>query len=461
MAIPTAPIARYQKDKFFRFPADRELTETELRKFIAKNDRLFERKFKKLIDAYEGRYDIFKQAPKPKFKPDNRVAIDFAGTVTDTFEGFFMGTPPTFSSDDENVQAYITHLHSYIGVDDHNAELSNAVSIYGRAYEIYFVDTYGDIDTAVLSPIDGFMIYDEGIDADPLYFVRTYYDYDNIRRGSIADEQFVRYFHFEGGFHWDDEPQPHGFARVPATEYIQNDSRKGIFEGALSAINEYNKALSEKGNDVDAFADAYLKILGADIDKKTLTWMRDNRIINLKQTMDGRPVDVGFLTKPNADTTQEHLIDRLERGIFITSKVINLFDEKVQTASGEALRQRMTPMIALAGTKSRKMDNGFKRRYMMIFSNPCSGMDPDAWTEVTWKYHLALPDTLKDEAETAGKLAGIVSRRKQLSTLSIVDDVDKEIEEIEKENSLPYTDGYEISRTPAADSSDDAGDGDD
>ena len=34
-------------------------------------------------------------------------------------------------------------------------------------------------------------------------------------------------------------------------------------------------------------------------------------------------------------------------------------------------------------------------------------------------------------------------------------------EEIEKENSLPYTDGYDTTRTPAADSSDDAGDGDD
>lgn len=37
----------------------------------------------------------------------------------------------------------------------------------------------------------------------------------------------------------------------------------------MSQINAYNKALSEKANDVDYFADAYLKILGERIDDET------------------------------------------------------------------------------------------------------------------------------------------------------------------------------------------------
>ena len=35
----------------------------------------------------------------------------------------------------------------------------------------------------------------------------------------------------------------------------------GIFEPVLTMINAYNKAISEKANDVDYFADAYLKVL--------------------------------------------------------------------------------------------------------------------------------------------------------------------------------------------------------
>ena len=45
-------------------------------------------------------------------------------------------------------------------------------------------------------------------------------------------------------------------------EFILNDSRTGIFEGVVSLINAMNKATSEKANDVDYFADAYLAITG-------------------------------------------------------------------------------------------------------------------------------------------------------------------------------------------------------
>ena len=38
---------------------------------------------------------------------------------------------------------------------------------------------------------------------------------------------------------------------------------RGYSSRYLTMINAYNKALSEKANDVDYFADAYLKVLGA------------------------------------------------------------------------------------------------------------------------------------------------------------------------------------------------------
>lgn len=53
-------------------------------------------------------------------------------------------------------------------------------------------------------------------------------------------------------------------------EYVNNDERQGIFEPVISMINAFNKALSEKANDVDYFADAYLAILGVQLDKDGL-----------------------------------------------------------------------------------------------------------------------------------------------------------------------------------------------
>lgn len=448
-----------KKTDIFRYPSDRALTEMELYKFISKNDQMCLSRYKPLQDAYDNRYEIFRMPKKPAWKPDSRISMNFAAEITDTFEGFLMGQPISFSSDDEAVQEYLTHLHSYAGQTDHTAELSTLVSIFGRAYEIYYVDADGEIDMSYLSPMDAFMVFDEGIDPEPLYFVRTYYDYDGMRRGSISDVDFVRYFHIQGGIQWDGEPLPHGFDGVPATEYKQSVSRKGVFEDALSAVDAYNLVVSEKCNDVRALADAYLKIIGApDIDKESMMWMRDNHIIYSQGTFDGKMPEIDFLGRPSADGTQENLLNRLEKNIFSTSNVVNLNSEGFQQASGKALRQRMQAMINLAGRKQRKLDEGFKRRYRLIFSNPCSGMADDAWTAVSWKYNLMLPDVLGDEADTAGKLAGVVSKRTQLKVLSIVDDPDKEIEAMEKEQAAVWTDGYDIDRTDKTDKTDKDGD---
>ena len=142
-------------------------------------------------------------------------------------------------------------------------------------------------------------------------------------------------------------------------------------------IDAYNKAISEKANDVDYFADAYLKILGAKLKPEDLQELRRNRIINFEGE-DAGALIVEFLQKPNGDTTQENLINRLEKLIFQISMVANISDENFGTSSGIALKYKLQAMSNLALTKQRKFTSGMNRRYKLIFSNPVSGMQKDA-----------------------------------------------------------------------------------
>ena len=70
---------------------------------------------------------------------------------------------------------------------------------------------------------------------------------------------------------------------------------------------------------------------------------------------------------------------------------------------------------------------------MLIFSNPVSGMEKDDWMKIKPKFTQNLPANLLDESQIAGNLSGITSQRTQLKVLSVVDDVDEELEQIEKE----------------------------
>ncbi|KAK9680635.1 Phage portal protein, SPP1 Gp6-like [Popillia japonica] len=415
---------------------DEVLNEQKLGEFLEKHKQLISGRLQVLQDAYMTEYPIKYAKAKPEYKPDNRIAVNFAKYITDTMNGFFIGIPIKVTSEDETIAEYVELVDQYNDQDDNNAELAKQSSIFGFAYEMYYVDEDGRIGITFLSPMESFMIYDDSILARPRYFVRLYVDSDNVLHGSISDESKIWYFTQKGKISFDPEDKPHGFDGVPATEYQENDERMGLYEPVLTMINAYNKAISEKANDVDYFSDAYLKILGAKMLDEDLATIRDDRIINFDGDNDGKLV-VEFLEKPSGDETQENLINRLEKLIFQISMVANISDENFggasTSASGISLKYKLQAMSNLAKTKERKFTSGMNRRYKLIFSNPLSGMKKDDWVKLKYKFTMNFPANLLEESEIAGNLQGVTSKETAMSVLSIVDNVKEEMDRMEKE----------------------------
>lgn len=433
--------------KIFRFPRGRELTSEDLAKFIRKNDDFVMRKYRPLRDAYEGKYKIFRQPKKPAWKPDNRLAVNFASYIVDTFSGYVQGIPQQIISKDSATAERVTDYNDAAGFIDQLAVAVDSMLIYGRSYLMAYEDENGDIGIAATDPEESFIIYDDGIRQRPLYFCRTYIDTDRKRHGSVSDgEGNIRYFDWAGSIEWTAEER-HGFDGVPAVELSTGIIRKGIFADVLNLIDAFNNVLSDKANDINAFADAYLKVLGADIDEKTLKWIRNNRVINLKGK-GATDLVVEFLSRPSADGSQENLLNRLMELVFLISMVINLNDDDFSAASGQALKYRLQPMTNLAGKINRRLTKSIKQLYKLICSNPAGDLEADDWQKIDVKYTLNLPANLLDEAQTAGAMSGITSRRTQLQVMSVVSDVDAELEQIEKENDMTaYMTDYETDRT--------------
>ena len=432
----------------FRLSNGEELDIQTLSEFISEHREWVAKRYKPLMDAYMTRYPIFNLPPKPDFKPDKRIAVNFAKYIVDTMNGFFIGIPIKIDCDDPTISEYVEFLDQHNDQDDNNAELSKLCSIYGKGYEMYYVDDLGNIGITYLSPEESFMIYDDSILQRPRYFCRIYEDADDTTYVSVSDSRTVRYASMTGGLHWiPDEEKIHGFDGVPATEYRENEEEIGIFEPVLTMINEYNEAISEKANDVAYFADAYLKVLGAIVNDDTLQRIRDNRIINFPGALQNGQLEVDFLQKPDGDTSQEHLLDRLQTLIFQISMVANISDENFGSSSGIALKYKLQAMSNLALTKQRKFTSGMNRRYKLIFSNPVSGMKPDDWVKLNYTFTQNMPANLLEESQVAGNLAGIVSQQTQLSVLSCVDNVQQEIEQIQQEEEDGLTDGFPTNRT--------------
>lgn len=415
-----------------RLPKDTEITTELLEKLLAdhKEEAV---QFRQRQKEYESEHKILELPKKAKHKPDNRIVVNFCKYIVDTFNGFFIGNPIKTTSKNTKAADFVDYTDKYNDQDEKNSELSKIMSIHGKGYEMYFTDEESELCTAYLSPVEAFMVFDDSILKRPMFFVRRFTDFEGKEFGSISNKVAVRHFSTDGGVRWTDEWQPHHFKDVPATEFLENAEEQSIFYPVLSLINAYNKALSEKANNVEYFADAYLKILGAKLDEDSLEYIKDNRIINLEGE-DALKIIVDFLSKPDGDATEEHFLDRVERLIFHIAMVANISDEAFGTASGIALKYKVLAMMNLFQNKKRKFTSGLNRRYKLLFGHPASKVEADAWTELEYQFTPNLPANLLEEAQIAAQLEGITSHETQLKIISAVDSVQDELDKIEEEN---------------------------
>lgn len=409
-----------------------------LSEYITAHDKEINNRFQDLWDAYACNAEIFDTVKIPKKslnKPDYRISVNYPRYVVDTYNGFASGIPAKIESDDDNVNEYIAQVCDYNGLDDINSEVHKLKCIFGEAYQILFVDELGEIATAVSDPLEAFPVYTDGLKPRIRYFIRTYYDEDNNRHGTISDAENVYAFDYDGSDIVFTEEHAHGFGDVPVVVYTMNSARIGLVEVILPMCNAYDKAISEKMNDVDAFADAIMKVLGATLNEEQMNTLRDKRIINVGGK-DGQNVIVDFLARPSGDTTQEHLLERLEQLIFTVSMVCNVSDPNFATSSGIALRMKMEPMSNLAAGDWRLDQSSMKRFWRLVFSNPVNTVDDEAWRNIVFTHYLNYPDAITDSTDIAIKLNGLISKETQLSILpaEIVPDVTEELERIKSEN---------------------------
>lgn len=393
--------------------------------------------YKELKDFYTGNHAILKQKAKEKYKPDNRLVVNFAKYIVDTFNGYFIGNPVSMFHEDKTVNDYLAYIDGYNDQSDNNAELSKICSIYGHGFELLFNDENSEIGITYMTPIDGFVVYDNTIQNKPLFACHYGLNDDDEEVGYFYTKEAVYQFATVSGSYTIVEETPNVFGDIPMIEYLENEERQSIFENVKTLINSFNKALSEKANDVEYYADAYLKVLGAEIDEKTLQTLRDTRIINVSGD---DTLTVEFMTKPSADGTQENLLERLQKLIFEISMVANISDENFGNSSGISLRYKLQSMDNLAKSKERKFQSGMSRRYRLISNYPTSKIGENEWVNIQYKFTRNVPANLAEEADIAQTLSGIVSEETQVSVLSIVQNAKEEVQR--KNEEMETTDAF-------------------
>ncbi|MDU5912840.1 MAG: phage portal protein [Anaerococcus vaginalis] len=422
--------------KEFIIDKDDPLDLESLEGFINAHKNLVKERYEPLLNMYQGKHNILFDQPKPLNKPDNKVVMNFAKYIVDTLNGYFLGIPIKINHDSEDYINKLTDVSDYNNIDDEQYELAKDMSIFGVGYEMLYLDEEAVENILHVSPLETFVIRDNSIRKKVRYGVHYYKDQDGNLKGTFSDDEKIYYFEEGKDGLYISEEYPHYFGFCPIIEYRENEECQAAFESVYTLINQIDKVISEKANDVDYFADAYLKVVGVELTEEQVRFLKENRIWNLYKTTneaDGTIPDVGFLQKPDADQTQENLLNRLEEKIYQLSMVPNLSDENFGTSSGIALSYKLQGLDNLCKSKERKFTAGLNTRYKLLCNLPNWG-DKEAYKGITYQFTRNAPKNVLEEAQVVNSLNGLVSKETGLSYLSIVDNAKEEIEKMKEED---------------------------
>ncbi|MFP7258184.1 phage portal protein [Lactococcus lactis] len=425
---------KYKPPKLMTFPKDEPITVEVVNKFMEKH-KLEVARYEHLKNMYLGIMTIDDEPTKDSWKPDNRLAVNFTKYIVDTFTGYFNGIPVKKSHSDKEILSKLQEFDNLNDMEDEESELAKMACIYGRAFELLYQDENTQTNVVYNSPENMFMVYDDTVKQEPLFAVRYGIDEDKKLHGEVYTLLETIKISGENDEISFGEKSYNPYPDLPVVEFYFNEERMSIFESVISLVNAFNKAISEKANDVDYFSDQYLAFLGAAVEEEDLKNIRSNRVINYYADGEGKNVDVKFLEKPDSDSQTENLLDRLTKLIFQTTMVANISDESFGSSSGVSLAYKLQAMSNLALSFQRKFQSSLNSRYKLFCELSTNVSNKDAWKDIEYTFTRNEPKDIKEQADTASVLMGITSQETALSVISVIPDVQTEMEKIKKENS--------------------------
>lgn len=390
-----------------------------------------------LENYYNTKNKIIKRTMADPAKPNNKIANPYASYITDTLTGYFVGEPITYNSNDKTLLQDLSMIFEYNDEADENMELAKNASIFGVAYEmLYFSEEDKMIRFKPLSPKEVIPIFDKSVEGNLLAVIRYYDDYNVVEDKTytiieVIDAVGVSRYQSTKGSNTLTllENYPHYFGMVPIAIYKNNEEERGDFEPVISLIDAYDTMESDSVNDFAYFVDCYLALYGFTAEAEDVQKMKENRILLMDEGTSAE-----WLVKNSNDTTIENMKNRLDADIHKFAKCPNLADKEfASNASGIAIKFKTLGTENLVAIKERKFKRGLQQRLelmSMISSVLREGFD---WRAIDIVFTRNLPSNDVDIANMVNTLRDIVSDETLLAQIPFVDDVQAEIERVDKQ----------------------------
>lgn len=430
------------------------LTFEKIITFIQKFVQYESPRLEKYFNYYEGNQAILRKMVNDPTKPCNRIVTNYCYTIVGNYQGYLTGQDITYTS--PNDISAIVDILSYNDVRTEDSELLKQALIYGRSFEINYVDEDGKQRFKVLDTRQCIPVYDNTLNQNLLCVIRFYpIDQFDVSTGYNVDIYYtdrIEHYTMNTGFttlRFIGEEQ-HFYHQVPVTVFSLNPEEKSIFDKIMGLQDAYNTLLSSEVDDFEAFCDAYLVLKNVTASADDVAEMKEKRVIVLPYAAQGVDPDASFLNKNISDTQIENILTNIDEQIHKISNSPDFTDEAFGTSSGVAMKYKLLGFENTAGAIAANMTKALQKRLELICEilNLTSG--EQMWRDVEITFTRNLPVDLAETANLVNTLKGTVSDRTLLSLLPFVSDIDKELEMVE-ESKLRNIELYSFSSNSTSD----------
>lgn len=366
-------------------------------------------------------------------KPCNRIVTNYCYNIVQNYLGYITGIDVAYSS--PNDFDAIQDILNYNDVRTEDSEYLRNALIFGRAFEINYVDEDAIQRFKVLDSRECIPIYSNDLNNDLLYVIR-YYVADTVNNDQdeyyieVYGNKFIRKYKSSNAFATLSllEEQPNYYNQVPVTVFSLNADEESVFDKVMTLQDAYNKLLSSEVDDFESFCDAYLVLKGCMADADDLVAMKQNRVL-----MMDADAEASYLTKSVSDTQIENMLKNINDTIHKIANSPDFNDEKLMAQSGIAMRYKLVGFENVSSNIVANMTKALQKRIELICSILHLTGSDNTWRDVHIVFTRNLPENITETAQVINQLRGIVSDKTLISLLPFIKDVDAEVEQLQEQ----------------------------
>ena len=408
--------------------------------------------YEKYREYYEGEHTIETK------KDGARVTVNLIRYGIDNLVSYMAGNAPKYvcAEDDTDADAIIEKYDDQ-NLKEREAEIVRSLKIYGRAFELVYHEDKPDRPprSAFVSPERAFVVYNMEINPDSVFGVI----YRTIK---TADNKTVTILDLYGpGFYeewraedrtgaWSltpakpDEGSTTLFTRVPLIEYLNSEDAMSEVQNVISLQDALNSVVSDRQDDKDAFAGAMLLLYGTTLGftpqeiKENKDNLKTDRVLHFESK---GPEGAEYLIKQMDEVGAQAYTDNLTAMIHKLMRVPDFSDVSFSgNASGVAMAYKLYGTHNAAKVTEHYFGRGFRRRcklYDDALFNAKHAVERDTSADVSkmsiiFNYSTVV-DPLAEATAAQAYLGAGVSQETVLNNLSIVDDVELEMQRLDEQ----------------------------